>query len=129
MNNDYKDLLYKSGDFRRGGHDAVAVQSTDQLHDSRPDRAQRHGGCDYPPSCPRACRGGMKTTQNTEFHWFCQASGLVSAAALALLLLGTTAGRDGLAWIYFQSTDGMASETHIPAFLLDRIDPTCPQCM
>lgn len=63
------------------------------------------------------------------FHCTCQVSGLIAAAALALVLLGTATGRKALAWVYLRSTDAMTNATHIHSFPLDRSDPTCPQCM
>jgi len=48
---------------------------------------------------------------------------------LALLLVGTATGRNTLAWIYLQSTEAITNATHIHTFPLDRLDPTCPQCM
>ena len=71
----------------------------------------------------------MKTMQKTTFHGVCQVSGLISAVVLALLLVGTSSGRDALAWIYLQSTETMTNATHFHGFPLDRLDPTCPQCM
>ena len=69
----------------------------------------------------------MKAMQKTTFHRICQVSGLLSAVALALLLVGTSSGRDALAWIYLQSTEAIPNTTHSHAVLLDRLDPTCPQ--
>jgi hypothetical protein len=63
------------------------------------------------------------------FHCTCQVSGLIAAATLALVLLGTATGRNALVWVYLQSTDAMTNATHIHSFALDRLDPTCPQCM
>ena len=63
------------------------------------------------------------------FHCTYQVSGLIAAAALALVLLGTATGRNALAWVYLQSTDAMTNATRIHSFPLDRLDPTCPQCM
>lgn len=63
------------------------------------------------------------------FHRFCQMSGIIAAILLALLLFGTANGRNTLAWIYPQSTETMTNATHYHAFPLDRLDPTCPQCM
>lgn len=60
-------------------------------------------------------------------HRCCQVSGIISAVVLALLLIGTATGRNSLAWIYLQSTETNA--THFLEFPLDRLDPTCPQCM
>ena len=67
--------------------------------------------------------------QTIPLHRFYQVSGIIAAVVLALLLVGTATGRDALAWIYLQSTDAITSATHIHAFPLDRLDPTCPQCM
>jgi hypothetical protein len=60
---------------------------------------------------------------------FYQVSAITSAIVLALLLVGTTAGRETLAWIYLTATDAIANATHFHGFPLDRFDPTCPQCM
>jgi hypothetical protein len=65
----------------------------------------------------------------TTFHRSCQVSGIIAAILLALLLIGTDTGRTALAWVYLQSTDAIAHATHIHEFPLDRLDPTCPQCM
>lgn len=67
--------------------------------------------------------------QTTTLHRSYQVSGIIAAILLALLLLGTSTGRNALAWVYFQSTDAIAHTTHIHGFPLDRLDPTCPQCM
>lgn len=67
--------------------------------------------------------------QKTTFHRVCQVSGFIFAVVLALLLVGTSSGRDALAWIYIQSTEAISSTTHIHTFPLDRLDTTCPQCM
>lgn len=55
-------------------------------------------------------------------------SGIASAVVLTLLLVGTETGRDALGWIYLQSTQAIDRSIHLP-FPLDRLDPTCPQCM
>ena len=60
---------------------------------------------------------------------FYQFSAITAALVLALLLIGTTTGRETLAWIYLTATDGIANATHVHGFPLDRLDPTCPQCM
>jgi hypothetical protein len=57
------------------------------------------------------------------------ASAIIAAAVLILVLLGTDAGRNSLGWIYLQSTEAIANATHFHGFPLDRLDPTCPQCM
>ena len=56
-------------------------------------------------------------------------SGIIAAVVLALLLIGTRTGRNALAWIYLTATDAVVNATHIHGFPLDRLDPTCPQCM
>ncbi|MGA8940846.1 MAG: hypothetical protein WB439_16910 [Acidobacteriaceae bacterium] len=67
--------------------------------------------------------------QTTMFHRLSQVSGIIAAILLALLLFGTDTGRNALAWMYLQSTEALTNTTHIRAFPLDRLDPTCPQCM
>lgn len=67
--------------------------------------------------------------QTAPLHRFYQVSGMIAAILLALLLIGTATGRDTLAWIYLQSTEAVTNATHIHTFPLDRLDPTCPQCM
>ena len=58
-----------------------------------------------------------------------QVSAITAALVLTLLLIGTTTGRETLAWIYLTATDAIANATHFHRFPLDRLDPTCPQCM
>ena len=58
-----------------------------------------------------------------------QVSAITATIVLALLLIGTTTGRETLAWIYLTATDAIANATHVHGFPLDRLDPTCPQCM
>jgi hypothetical protein len=60
---------------------------------------------------------------------FYQVFGITAGIVLALLLIGTSTGRETLAWIYLTSTDVIAHATHVHGFPLDRLDPTCPQCM
>ncbi len=67
--------------------------------------------------------------QTSMLRRFSQMSGIIAAILLALLLIGTDTGRNALAWIYLQSTVAITNATHIHAFPLDRLDPTCPQCM
>jgi hypothetical protein len=67
--------------------------------------------------------------QTPTFHRLSQVSGIIAAILLALLLIGTDTGRNVLARIYLQSTDAMTNAAHIHGFPLDRLDPTCPQCM
>ncbi|HEU5403429.1 MAG TPA: hypothetical protein VFU86_18885 [Terriglobales bacterium] len=67
--------------------------------------------------------------QTIPVHRLYQRSGIIASVLLALLLLGTAPGRDTLAWIYLTATDAVANATHIHGFPLDRLDPTCPQCM
>jgi hypothetical protein len=65
--------------------------------------------------------------QTIPVHRLYQVSGVIAAILLALLLIGTATGRNTLAWIYLHPTETNA--THFNAFPLDRLDPTCPQCM
>jgi hypothetical protein len=67
--------------------------------------------------------------QTIPLHRFYQVSGIIAALLLALLLVGTATGRNTLGWIYLQSTEAITNATHIHTFPLDRLDPTCPQCM
>jgi hypothetical protein len=67
--------------------------------------------------------------QTIRVHRFYPVSGIIAAVLLALLLLGTATGRNVLAWMYIQSTEAITNATHIHGFPLDRLDPTCPQCM
>jgi len=67
--------------------------------------------------------------QTIPVHRLYQLSGIIASIVLALLLLGTAPGRDTLAWIYLTATDAVSNATHIHGFPLDRLDPTCPQCM
>jgi hypothetical protein len=71
----------------------------------------------------------MTPMQTNTLHRFYQVSGVIAALLLAPLLLGTATGRNTLAWVYLQSTDVIGNATHIHGFSLDRLDPTCPQCM
>ncbi len=67
--------------------------------------------------------------QRISLDRFYQVSAITAAIVLVLLLIGTTAGRETLAWIYLTATDAIANATHVHGFPLDRLDPTCPQCM
>ena len=67
--------------------------------------------------------------QTIPLRRFYHASGIITALLLAFLLIGTPTGRDMLAWIYLQSTEALTNATHFHGFPLDRLDPTCPQCM
>jgi hypothetical protein len=67
--------------------------------------------------------------QRISLDRFYQVSAITAALVLALLLIGTTTGRETLAWIYLTATDAIANATHVHGFPLDRLDPTCPQCM
>ena len=68
----------------------------------------------------------MQTTSVRRSYHF---SGIIAAVVLALLLIGTSTGRNALAWIYLTATDAVKNATHIHGFPLDRLDPTCPRCM
>ena len=67
--------------------------------------------------------------QRISLDRFYQVSAITAAIVLALLLIGTTTGRETLAWIYLTATDAIANATHVHGFPLDRLDPTCQQCM
>ena len=67
--------------------------------------------------------------QRISLDRFYQVSAITAALVLALLLIGTTTGRETLAWIYLTATDAIANATHVHGCPLDRLDPTCPQCM
>ncbi len=67
--------------------------------------------------------------QTIPLHRFYQVSGIIAAILLALLLIGTATGRNTLAWIYLQSTETMTNAADFHGCSLDRLDPTCPQCM
>lgn len=67
--------------------------------------------------------------QTATLNRCCQMSGAIAAIVLALLLLGTATGRTALAWIYFQCSQSLTNAVHIHGFPLDRLDPTCPQCI
>ena len=62
-------------------------------------------------------------------HCLYRVSGTIGAIVLTLLLLGTSSGRNTLARIYIRSTETITNAAHIRKFSLDRLDPTCPQCM
>ncbi len=67
--------------------------------------------------------------QRITLHHFYSVSGITAAIVLALLLIGTATGRETLAWIYLTAADAIVNATHVHGFPLDRLDPTCPQCM
>lgn len=50
-------------------------------------------------------------------------------AAMVTALVATPVGRNALGWIYLQSTQALGHCIHFRFFSLDRLDPTCPQCM
>lgn len=57
-----------------------------------------------------------------------EALGTVVVVVLAVALVATSVGRNALAWIYLQSHEAIEDSIHLP-LPLDRLDPTCPQCM
>jgi hypothetical protein len=57
------------------------------------------------------------------------ASAVTAVVLVVLTLVGTDTGRNSLAWVYLQSTQAITNATHFHGFPLDRLDPTCPQCM
>jgi NADH:ubiquinone oxidoreductase subunit K len=67
--------------------------------------------------------------QTIPFHRSYQVSGIIAAILLTLLLIGTATGRNALAWIYLQSIEAITNATRVHTVPLDRLDPTCPQCM
>lgn len=67
--------------------------------------------------------------QIVTFHRIRWVFGITAVLAVVVVLLGTANGQNVLAWIYLQSTAAITSATHIHAFSLDRLDPTCPQCI
>lgn len=60
--------------------------------------------------------------------WRAEALGTAVAVVLVLALMATPTGRNALVWIYLQSDQAIEHSVHLP-FPLDRLDPTCPQCM
>jgi hypothetical protein len=54
--------------------------------------------------------------------------GTMLAALLAIAVVAPPTGRNALAWVYLQSSQAIEHSVHLP-FPLDRLDPTCPQCM
>ena len=54
--------------------------------------------------------------------------GAVLSTLLAIAMLATSSGRNVLTWVYLQSTQAIEQSVHLP-FPLDRLDPTCAQCM
>ena len=57
-----------------------------------------------------------------------EAIGTMLVVLLVIALVATSTGRDALAWVYLQSTQAIEHSVHLP-FPLDRLDPTCPECM
>jgi len=55
--------------------------------------------------------------------------GALVFAAMVTASIATPVGRDALAWVYLQSTQAVGHCIHFRFFSLDRLDPTCPQCM
>ncbi|HEY1743840.1 MAG TPA: hypothetical protein VGG18_11800 [Granulicella sp.] len=54
--------------------------------------------------------------------------GTMFATVVAVALVATPTGRDALAWVYLQSIQAIEHSIHLP-FPLDRLDPTCSECM
>jgi hypothetical protein len=52
-----------------------------------------------------------------------------TVVVLFVLLVWTATGRNVLASVYLWYTDVITSATYIHVFSLDRLDPTCPQCL
>ncbi|HEX5283824.1 MAG TPA: hypothetical protein VFW30_06885 [Bryocella sp.] len=55
--------------------------------------------------------------------------GALVFVAMVTASIATPVGRDALAWVYLQSTQAVGHCIHFRFFSLDRLDPTCPQCM
>lgn len=55
--------------------------------------------------------------------------GALVFAAMVTASIATPVGRDALAWVYLQSAQAVGHCVHFRFFSLDRLDPTCPQCM
>ena len=56
----------------------------------------------------------------------------LQVTALSIVItasVATPVGRDALAWVYLQSIQVLGHCIHFRFFPLDRLDPTCPQCM
>ncbi len=120
MNDPFAHLFRKSRDAKRGGHEAWAVQSTGEkvavalvlnradwlaeIGYTLPEAIERSGGVGSGDSadCPPACRGGVKAMQRITLQRLYQVSGITAAIVLALPLVGTTTGRETLAWITSQ---------------------------
>ena len=50
-------------------------------------------------------------------------------ALLAITIASLPAGRRGVVWACTQSVQAVEQITHLRSISLDRLDPTCPQCM
>ncbi len=53
----------------------------------------------------------------------------VLTALLTITIASLPAGRRGVVWACTQSVQAVEQITHLRNVSLDRLDPTCPQCM
>ena len=53
----------------------------------------------------------------------------IGALLLAITLAAFPTGRRAIAWAYVEVSQPIQKITHPSSFSLDRLDPTCPQCM
>lgn len=53
----------------------------------------------------------------------------VGAALLAITLAMFPTGRKAIGWAYVEAVQSIQKIAHLSNFSLDRLDPTCPQCM
>lgn len=147
MNDRHLHLLNKARDAKRGGHRAWTVQSTGErvavaLVLNRADwlremdysiaEAMARSGTDWVALIPQVARQladeGIELMTRFTSISRTEALGTVVAVVLAVALVATSSGRDALAWIYLQSHEAIEHSIHLP-FPLDRLAPTCPQCM
>jgi hypothetical protein len=54
---------------------------------------------------------------------------VIAISIVAAASIATPVGRNALAWVYLQSTQAVGHCIHFRFLSLDRLDPTCPQCM
>lgn len=54
---------------------------------------------------------------------------ITAVALLSLAIAAMPAGGKGIAWLSVEFAHAIESVTEIRVFSLDRLDPTCPQCI
>jgi hypothetical protein len=67
--------------------------------------------------------------QPTTIHRIRSASATIAVILLILTLLASEMGRHVFSWVYLQSAHALEHAAPFQRFPLDRLDPTCPQCM